>query len=59
MSSTEQTAAPSVRIETVSDARLVKTAASSISGFCLIAHSTPLPRFPYPKIPIFIKILLV
>ena len=52
-SSTEQTAAPSVKMDTVSGARLVNTAASSISGFCLIAHSTPRPRLPYPKIPIF------
>ena len=44
---------PLLHIDTVYGARLVNTAASSISGFCLIAHSTPRPRFPYPKIPIF------
>ena len=53
-SSTEHTKAPSVNIDTLSGARLVNTATSSISGFCLIAHSTPLPRFPYPIIPILI-----
>ena len=53
-SATEQTAAVFVRIDTASGARLVNTTTSSMSGFCLIAHSTPLPRFPYPKIPIFI-----
>ena len=55
-SATEHTFASFVRIETLSGARLVNTATSSISGFCLIAHSTPRPRFPYPKIPIFITV---
>ena len=53
---TEHTAASLVKIETCSGARLVNTATSSISGFCLIAHSTPLPKLPYPKIPILILI---
>ena len=52
ISFTEQTSALFVRIDTFSGARLVNTAVSSMSGFCLIAHSTPLPRFPYPKMPI-------
>ena len=50
------TGTPSVRISTVSGDLLVKTAASSISGFCRMAHSTPRPRFPYPKIPILMLI---
>ena len=41
-----QTFTPSVKMETVSGSRLVNTAASLMSGFCLMAHSTPFPRFP-------------
>ena len=33
---------------------LVKIALNSISGLSLIAFSTPLPKLPYPKIPIFV-----
>ena len=43
--------------ETEIPARRVNTAASSISGFCATAYSTPRPRLPYPKIPIRIVIL--
>ena len=32
------------------------TAASSMSGFWRIALSTPLPKFPYPIMPIFMLI---
>ena len=53
------TAAVSVNIVTSSGFLRVNTATSSISGFCLIAHSTPRPRFPYPKIPILILIFFL
>ena len=54
MSSIFTTGTPLVKSFTVDGSRRVKTATSSQSEFCLIAHSTPFPRFPYPKIPIFI-----
>ena len=53
-SSTWYTFAVSVNIFTSSGLRRVKTAFNSMSGLCFTAHSTPRPRFPYPKIPILI-----
>ncbi len=43
---TLSTAAVLVKTLKPDGSRLVNTAESSISGFCLTAHSTPLPKFP-------------
>ena len=52
----ERTGTPAVRILTEAGSRRVKTAASSRSSFCMMALSTPLARFPYPRIPILMLI---
>ena len=49
---------PGVSTLTVAGSRRVNTAASSMSEFCLIAHSTPRPRLPYPIIPILTIFIL-
>ena len=41
----------SVAILSDAGSRRVNTAASSVSGLCLMAFSTPRPRLPYPIIP--------
>ena len=58
-SSIWQTATPSERTLTLSGFLLVNTATNSMSGFCLMAHSTPRPKLPYPNIPILILIILL
>ena len=47
---------PAVRTFTFPGFLLVNTPTNSISSLWAIALSTPLPRFPYPKIPILILI---
>ena len=55
-SSALYTGVPFVRMLTSSGFLRENTAVSSMSGFCLMAHSTPRPRLPYPMIPILIVI---